>query len=54
VGTGRQGWVWGFSRAFREPINSFSVSEKIILLPRTTLRGYRKVVRDGWMVEKHP
>lgn len=54
MGTGRQGWVWGFCGACRELITSFSVSEKIILLPRTTLRGYRRAIRDGWMVKKHP
>lgn len=51
---GRQGWVWGSSGASRKTIISFSVSEEITLLPRTTLKGYRKAIRDGWMVEKHP
>lgn len=49
---GRQ--VWGSSGASREQITSFSVSEKIILLPRTTSRGYRKAIRVGGIVKKHP
>lgn len=44
----RDGW------ASKGLITFFSVSEEIILLPRTELRGYRKANRHEWMVEKHP
>lgn len=49
---GRQ--VWGSPGASREQIISFSVSEKIILLPRTMSRGYRKAIRDGGDSRKTP